>query len=122
MALILGENKVHELSLADSMVREIEEIIKKENAEKVFSVTVEMGKFSGVEREPFEFAFPLVAEGTPVEGSKLIIEIAPGIVKCSDCQEDTILDVPFIKCGKCNSRNVSFIKGRDLLIKSLEIE
>jgi hydrogenase nickel incorporation protein HypA/HybF len=113
---------MHELSLADSMVREIEEIIKKENAEKVFSITVEMGKFSGAEREPFEFAFPLVAEGTPVEGSELIIEEVSGVVKCSDCQADTVLDVPFIKCGECDSRNVSFIKGRDLLIKSLEIE
>ena len=62
--------KVHELSLADSMIREIEEIIKKENALKVFSVTVEMGRFSGVERGPFEFAFPLAADGTPVEGSE----------------------------------------------------
>ena len=35
---------------------------------------------------------------------------------------DGYLDVPFIKCGECNSRNVSFIKGRDFLIKSLEIE
>ena len=113
---------MHELSLADSMIREIEEIIKKENAEKVFSITVEMGKFSGVEREPFEFAFPLVAEGTPVEGSKLIIEEVQGIVKCSDCQADTVLDVLFIKCGKCNSQNVRFIKGKDFLIKSLEIE
>ena len=113
---------MHELSLADSMVREIEEIIKKENGSKVFSITVEMGKFSGVEREPFEFAFPLVAEGTPVEGSKLIIEEAPGVINCLDCQADTVLDIPFIKCGKCESRNVRFIKGRDLLIKSLEIE
>jgi len=113
---------VHELSLADSMVREIEEIIKRENATKVFSVTVEMGKFSGVEREPFEFVFPLVAEGTLIEGSKLIIEEAPGIIKCSDCQTDTVLDIPYIKCGNCDSRNVRFIKGKDFLIKSLEIE
>jgi hydrogenase nickel incorporation protein HypA/HybF len=113
---------VHELSLADSMVHEIEEIIKKENARKVFSVTVEMGKFSGVEREPFEFAFPIVTEGTPLEDSNLEIEEVQGVVRCSDCRSDTILDIPFIKCGKCNSRNVSFVKGRDFLIKSLEIE
>ncbi len=113
---------MHELSLADSMVREIEEILKQNNAEKVFSVTVEMGKFSGVEREPFEFAFPLVAEGTPVEGSKLIIEEVPGTVKCYDCQAETVLNVPFIKCGTCDSRNVKFVRGKDFLIKSLEIE
>lgn len=113
---------MHELSLADSMVRQIEEIIKKEKAAKVLSVTVEMGKFSGVEREPFEFAFPLVAEETPVEGSELIIEEVPGIIKCSDCGTETTLNVPFIKCRQCDSRNVKFVKGRDFIIKSLEVE
>ena len=113
---------MHELSLADSMVREIEEIISKETATKVVSVTVEMGRFSGVEKEPFEFAFPLVAEGTPIEGSELIIEEVSGIIKCSDCQSETELDIPFLKCEKCNSRNVKFIKGKDFIIKSLEIE
>ena len=113
---------MHELSLADSMVREIEEILEKENAKKVISVTVSMGKFSGVEKEPFEFAFPIVAEGTLLEGSLLIIEIVPGTVECDDCKAVTELEVPFAKCEKCDSRNVKFIKGRDFLIKSLEIE
>ena len=63
---------MHELSLADTMIREIEQILDREKAEKVYSVTVLMGRLSGVEKEPFEFAFPIVSEGTRVEGSKLI--------------------------------------------------
>jgi hydrogenase nickel incorporation protein HypA/HybF len=113
---------MHELSLADSMVREIEGIIKKENAGKVLAVTVEMGKFSGVEKEPFEFAFPIVAEGTLLEGCNLIIEEVAGIIKCSDCEAETELDMPFMQCGKCNSKNVRFVKGKDFIIKSLEVE
>lgn len=113
---------MHELSLADSMIYEIEEIVRKENAKKVLSVTIEMGKFSGVEKEPFEFAFPLVAEGTVVEGCKFFIEEVPGVVKCSDCQVNTELEVPFMKCGNCGSQNVNFIKGKDFIIKKLEVE
>ncbi|MCF7790964.1 MAG: hydrogenase maturation nickel metallochaperone HypA [Victivallales bacterium] len=113
---------MHELSLADSMVQEIEAIMEKEGAEKVFSVTVKMGRLSGVEKEPFEFAFPIVAEGTKLEKSKLIIEESPVIVKCKDCMTETVLETPFAKCGNCGSRNVDYISGKEFLIKSLEIE
>jgi len=113
---------MHELSLADTMIREIEQILDREKAEKVYSVTVLMGRLSGVEKEPFEFAFPIVSEGTRVEGSKLIIEIVSAAVKCDECQAETELDVPYAKCGSCNSRKVKFIRGREFIIKSLEIE
>ena len=113
---------MHELSLADAMVQEIETIIAKEGASKVFSITVVMGKLSGVEREPFEFAFPIVAEGTNVEGAKLEIIESPVIVKCEDCNAETKLDIPFAKCSSCGSRNVKYISGKEFLIKSMEIE
>ena len=113
---------MHELSLADAMVHEVESILQKERAEKVFSITVEMGKLSGVEKDPFEFAFPIVAEGTKLEGCKLIIVETPIIVECQDCQAKTELDIPFAKCSSCNSRNVKYISGKEFIIKSLEIE
>ena len=113
---------MHELSLADAMVHEVEAIIKKEGAEKVYSITVEMGKLSGVEKDPFEFAFPIVAEGTKLEGAKLIIEETPVVIECEDCHAKTELDIPFAKCSSCDSRNVKYISGKEFLIKSLEIE
>ena len=113
---------MHELSLADAMVQEIEKILKKEKAEKVYTITVTMGKLSGVEKEPFEFAFPVVAEGTKLQDAKLIIEQTPLIIECIDCHTKTELDLPFAICSNCKSRNVKYISGKEFLIKSLEIE
>jgi hydrogenase nickel incorporation protein HypA/HybF len=113
---------MHELSLAESMVSELKEYIEREKVNKVFSVTVQMGYFSGVEKEPFEFAYPIVTEGTKLEGSKLIVEELAGIVLCSDCNKKTQLDIPLIQCGSCSSRNVTFTQGKEFLIKSMEIE
>ncbi len=113
---------MHELSLAESMVRELTTYIEKEKIKKVVSVTVIMGKFSGVQKEPFEFAFPIVTEGTVLEGCELNIEQQPGVINCSDCGEDTELTIPLVKCAKCGSRNVKFTHGKEFLIKSIEIE
>ena len=81
-----------------------------------------IGKFSGVEREPFEFAFPLAAEGTPAENAKLIIKVTEMKVKCKDCSKETVHDMPLAKCGKCGSFNVEMISGREFKIKSMEVE
>ena len=113
---------MHELSLADAMVQEVESIMKKEGATKIYSLTVEMGRLSGVQKAPFEFAFPIVAEDTKLEGCKLIIEESPVIIKCKECNSETKLDIPFAKCGSCGSRNVTYISGKEFLIKSMEIE
>jgi len=113
---------MHELSLADSMINQLIEYKKEHNIEKIISVTVLIGKYSGVEREPFEFAFPIVAEDTEINGASLIIEEEDVVVKCKTCGEETKLTVHFIKCGNCDSRDVTFIKGRKCIIKSFEIE
>lgn len=113
---------MHELSLAESMVRELIAYIEKAKIEKVISVTVVMGKFSGVQKEPFEFAFPIVAEGTALEGCELNIEEQPGLINCRDCGKDTKLSILLVKCANCGSRNVKFTHGKEFLIKSMEVE
>lgn len=113
---------MHELYLAESLIEQIERCLSKEGAAKVHKVTVQMGKLSGVEREPFEFAFKLASEGRITEKTKLVIEEVPLEISCGDCGEKTCPEIPFMKCGRCDSVNVKIISGKDFLIKSMEIE
>lgn len=113
---------MHELSLAVSLVDEVESILKRENARKVLRVSVSIGELSGVEKEPFEFCFPLAAEGTPLEQAMLDIEEVSAVLHCQDCGARTQPEVPFLICAKCRSSNVSIVEGREFLITSLEVE
>ena len=113
---------MHELSLAQSMVTELVEYIEKNNVKKVHEITIVIGKLSGAEKEPFEFAFPIAAEGTLLESAKLNVEIQKPVVECSECKVQTTLDIPLMKCSSCGSRNVKIIKGKEFIIKSMEIE
>lgn len=114
---------MHELSLADALVKQVEAFLDKgKKTGEIISITILMGKLAGVEKEPFEFAFSVVAEGTRLENAKLIIEESPAIVECSDCHKKTALEIPFAKCDNCGSRNVKYVSGKEFLIKSLEIE
>ncbi len=112
---------MHELSLAAALVEQIETAAKREGAHKVVSLSVVIGALSGVEVEPFEFCFPMAAEGTLAEGARLEIEPVSALVHCLECGEETELEVPVMLCGACGASRVELIRGREFLVRSLEV-
>jgi hydrogenase nickel insertion protein HypA len=113
---------MHELSMAMSLVEQIASIMANERASKLHSITLSIGKYSGVEKECFEFAFSLAAEGGPAENAMLTIIQTDMTVKCSDCGVETVNEMPLAKCGKCSSLNVEVISGKEFKIKSMDVE
>lgn len=113
---------MHELSLAQSMVSELVDYIKKNSVKKVHAITIVIGKLSGAEKEPFEFAFPIAAEGTLLESALLNVEVQKAVILCNDCGVKTTLDIPLFRCSSCSSKNIKLINGKEFLIKSMEIE
>jgi len=113
---------MHELSLAQAMVEEVEKVLTKEGATKVISLTVMIGALSGVEKEAFAFAFPVVAEDTRLEQAELLFNEVPAQVKCRDCQQLSGSDIYFLQCEHCESINVEIVGGREFMIQSMEIE
>ena len=112
---------MHELSLATQLVSQVESILRREGARRVVTVSVSIGELSGVERESFEFCFPLAARKTPVEGARLDVLEEPASVRCRGCGRTTRPDVPLILCMECGSGDVEILSGRDFILKSLEV-
>ncbi len=113
---------MHEFSLAIDLVEQLKEVVTREKATKVVEINVVIGALSGVERVPFEFAFPQAAQDTPLEGAVLIIEEVPLILKCSDCNRETETDDLIMVCPECNSVSVEIVQGKEFLIKSMEVQ
>ena len=112
---------MHELSLVQALVEQVEQIRTREKAETVSSITVNIGALSGVDRDAFEFAFPLVVEGTAAAGAVLMIAETPAEVTCEQCGERSQPDLDDFHCAKCESRRVRITAGRDFLIQSVEL-
>lgn len=113
---------MHELSLAMDLVEQLSEVVRKENASEVLEINVVIGAMSGVERVPFEFAFPEAARNTPLEGARLNIEEIPLVLKCNDCGLLAEADELVMICSGCNSISVEIVKGREFLVKSMEVK
>jgi hydrogenase nickel incorporation protein HypA/HybF len=112
---------MHELSLAQALVEQVEAIRVREKADAVVSVTVNIGALSGVDRESFEFAFPLAVEGTPLAGTALGVEDTPLTVTCADCGRESKPDVADPHCAACGSARTRVTAGRDFLIQAVEL-
>lgn len=113
---------MHELSLAQALIQEVERIKTREKADSVVSVTLSIGALSGVDRESFEFIFPLAAEGTCLEGAALVIRETPARIRCEACGWEGVPDLAFFRCGTCGSSQVKITGGRDFLIESVQVQ
>ncbi len=112
---------MHEMSLAQSMIEQLEDVIKKEDASVVEIINLEIGAMSGVDREAFEFVFPFAAGGTCAEGATLFFDEVDLEFRCRECDKVTVTKEPVMMCPVCSSVNVTVLKGEDFKIKTLEV-
>ena len=113
---------MHELSIARALVDEVEKIAVAERAQRVVSLTVQVGALSGVDPHALEWAFPVAAEGTVAGQARLEIESVPARAECNACGAEYEPGFPFFACERCGSENVRLSGGRELLIHSVEMD
>ena len=69
---------MHELSIALNIVDIAQQEMIRHGGERVCAIHLQVGPLAGVAKEALLFSFGLVCEGTPVEGSRLVIEDTEG--------------------------------------------
>ncbi|MGN7613877.1 hydrogenase maturation nickel metallochaperone HypA/HybF [Magnetococcales bacterium HHB-1] len=111
---------MHELSLAMALIQQVIDRLEEEKA-TACSITVEIGPLSGVDREAFEFCFPLAAENTALKDVQLIIDEVPLTLHCDACHNDFNRKTIHLCCPHCHSNRVRITKGDGFYLKTMEI-
>jgi hydrogenase nickel incorporation protein HypA/HybF len=110
---------MHELSIADSVVRIA---CAHAGERRVVKVELQLGYLRQVVPSALAFAFTLVAEGTAAEGAELVMEEIPAAGVCRACGTESDLDGFPLACPHCGSLDLELIRGEELLVDSLELE
>ncbi len=114
---------MHELSIAVSMVDMAAEEAAKRGDVKVDAIHLKLGKLTGVVKDALLFSYEIVCQGTPLEGSRLIIEEIPVVVFCPKCEMETPpVAVNNLCCPKCETPTPEVVSGREMEVTALEIE
>ena len=113
---------MHELSLCQALISEVEAVARREDAQRVLSVMVRIGPLSGVEPELLHSAYTLARCNTVAADSRLLIESMPVCVTCEDCGSDSTVAHNRLLCADCGSWHTRVISGDELMLMRVELE
>jgi len=88
----------------------------------VVAVHLKLGPLSGVVKSALVSAYEMACEQTALEGSRLVIEEVPIVVRCSKCEASrTLPSMQCFLCPECGTAVSDIEQGRDLLVTGLEV-
>ena len=110
---------MHELSLAHSMLRIVEEQFG--GKPRLLAATVTVGLFSGVEVESLRFAFEELARAEGFGEPSLVVRKVFPRARCQGCEAEYDLTDVLMPCPKCGSVDRHIEGGFDFSLDSVEI-
>ena len=114
---------MHEMGIAMEIVDIAKASIPADmHGARIQRVNLQVGKLSAIVADSLRFCFDLVVKDTPLEGAELAIEEVPVVARCRDCQTQWTVSEPVFTCQSCQGGAIDILSGRELDIKSIEIE
>jgi len=113
---------VHEVGITQNILEIALDHARRAGAERITSLSVEIGALSGVIPEAVEFCFEAVTRGTLAEGARLNIVRIPGRGRCHTCGRESDLDTYTFSCPHCESLDLERLQGDELRLTELEID
>lgn len=113
---------MHELSVCQGLIRQVERIAKDNAAVTVERIVLKVGPLSGVEPELLRHAFTIAREGTVASQAELELQQGPVTVCCRICGAAGEAAVNRLVCPDCGDWQVDVTEGEELLLMSLDLE
>ena len=113
---------MHELSIAMGIVDAATEEAQRRGVQ-VSAVHLRLGALSGVVKNALLFSYEIACQGTPLEGSRLMVEDVSVIVFCARCQQERPLpSVQLFVCPDCGAPTMDVRQGKELEVFALEVQ
>lgn len=113
---------MHELGVVYYIIRDVKKVALENEAEKINSVTLQLGEVSTVIPEYLTKCWSwAIKKEELLTDAELIIERLPAVTFCEDCQRE----YPTVKYGKtcpfCESPKTYLLRGNEVSIKEIEV-
>lgn len=112
---------MHELSVCQALMRQVEEVAAKHGAICVERIVLHIGPLAGVEPRLLQDAFPIACAGTVADTAVLVIEELPLRIRCDSCGAESDAQPNRLLCGACGDWHTRVISGDELLLASVEL-
>jgi hydrogenase nickel incorporation protein HypA/HybF len=112
---------VHELSICQALIEQVESLARKEGALQVVQVRIGIGPLSGVEPQLLQQAFQLARAGSIAATASLLVDHLPVRVSCRECGQETEAEVANLTCGNCGDWHTQLVSGDEMLLTQVEL-
>src|ERR1700739_3371607 len=93
---------MHELSIVSSLVESVIESLAAYPGAQVKQVQLRVGALAAVVEESLQFCYGIATEGTPLEGSTLVVQVLPVVAHCGACDKDVQIESLYnFRCPQC---------------------
>ena len=112
---------MHEVGIISAMLKTIEKVMEQERLTKVKKIVLQVGELSGVVPHYMQECYPVAVHKTRFQGTKLELDIVPGIVRCLVCTKEFNGLRHDLTCPDCGNRNkLQRLSGQELMIKEIQ--
>lgn len=115
---------MHEMSIAEALIRIVEAEMAKHGLRRVDRITVRHGELSTMVPEALDLAFEVMTRGTVLEGAVLEYDKVPLTLQCAACQATFSPEVHSLHFAPCPSCGEEFahvvLAGKELNIAHIE--
>ena len=112
---------MHELSLCQGIIGQVERIAAEHGAETVERILLHIGPLSGVEPMLLQDAFPIAAADSRAAHARLEIEPQPIRVRCRLCGAESDATPNRLLCAQCGAWQTEVVSGDEMLLMSVEL-
>jgi hydrogenase nickel incorporation protein HypA/HybF len=113
---------MHEFSLMQTLLAQVDEVARARHARAVIEIAVAVGPLSGVEPLLLESAFRQLATGELLADARLIVEQVPLTIRCAACGElSELTDFVFV-CPHCGGGNTHVAGGDGVILRQVMLE
>lgn len=112
---------MHELSVIQALLLQVEAVAAARGAAGVRRVTVQVGPLSGVEPALLDRAFAALRAGCCAQ-AELVIETPRIRLRCRECGTESDARPNRILCAACGGFKTTLLSGDELILRQVELE
>ena len=113
---------MHEMSIAQEILRLIQQTAHDAKAERVKKIWLKVGAFSGIMIDSLQFGLEILAKDTLADSATINIEPIPLVVKCPSCQKEFHIEPTNFICPQCENIELEIISGEELELVSVDVD
>ncbi len=111
---------MHELHLAEDILRKIKEKARQEEKGSLRYVKVAIGQSRFTHMEELKELLADISKDTVADGATIEFEVIPLRAACADCRREFDPEQMRLDCPGCGSTNIRVASGNELFIKEIK--